>query len=142
MKNLIIKVAIATVFVAPGMSMAADDMEQLQKEVDGLKRQNRVILERLEASMDMMEKSGKGGPSKTSIGGYGEMHYNNLSNNKLGGDDKKEIDLHRFILFVGHDISRISASGRSLRSNTPSQIKTAVRSRSNRPIWSLISLPA
>lgn len=105
MKNLIIKVSMAVVFAAPGMSMAADDMQQLQQEVDGLKRQNRVILERLEASMDMMEKRGKSGPSKTSIGGYGELHYNNLSNNKVGGDDKKEIDLHRFILFVGHEFS-------------------------------------
>ncbi len=34
----------------------------------------------------------------TQIGGYGEMHYNNL-------DSKKEIDFHRFVLFFGHQFS-------------------------------------
>lgn len=105
MKHLTIKALLAVIFAIPAISLAATDTDKLQKEVDALKRQNRMILERLDASMDMMEKSGQAGPSKTSIGGYGEMHYNNLSNNKIGGDDKKEIDLHRFILFVGHDIS-------------------------------------
>ena len=32
------------------------------------------------------------------IGGYGELHYNNLNS-------KKEIDLHRFVLFFGHKFS-------------------------------------
>ena len=32
---------------------------------------------------------------KTTIGGYGELHYNNL-------DNKEEIDLHRFVLFFSH----------------------------------------
>lgn len=105
MKDLIIKVVMAVVFVAPGLSMAADDIGQLQREVDALKRQNTLILQRLEVSMDMMEHASKAGPSKTHIGGYGEMHYNNLSNSKLGGDDKKQIDLHRFVLFVSHEFN-------------------------------------
>ncbi len=36
-----------------------------------------------------------GRTGSTTVGGYGEMHYNNL-------DSKKEIDLHRVILFLGH----------------------------------------
>jgi hypothetical protein len=32
--------------------------------------------------------------SKTSLGGYGELHYN--------GGDKDEIDFHRFVLFASH----------------------------------------
>ncbi|MDH5445434.1 MAG: porin [Gammaproteobacteria bacterium] len=91
--------------VAPLQLMAAEDIENLQKEVRALKKQNRMIMERLDATVDMVEKSGKAGPSKTRIGGYGELHYNNLSNSKPGEKDKKEIDLHRFILFVGHEIS-------------------------------------
>lgn len=31
----------------------------------------------------------------TTVGGYGELHYNNL-------DSGKTLDLHRFVLFVGH----------------------------------------
>ena len=38
------------------------------------------------------------GAGRTTIGGYGELHYNNL-------DSKKEIDFHRFVLFFGHKIS-------------------------------------
>lgn len=34
----------------------------------------------------------------TAVGGYGELHYNNL-------DSEKEIDFHRFILFLGHKFS-------------------------------------
>lgn len=38
--------------------------------------------------------------SKTSIGGYGELHYNGGSSSS---DD--EIDIHRFVIFLGHDYS-------------------------------------
>lgn len=43
--------------------------------------------------------------NKTSIGGYGELHYNNLDNQKDGGSDKDELDLHRFVLFFGHEFN-------------------------------------
>ena len=36
---------------------------------------------------------------KTTIGGYGELHYNNFE-----GEDN-EIDLHRFVLFFGHEFT-------------------------------------
>ena len=38
------------------------------------------------------------------IGGYGELHYNDLSG-KGGADDKEEIDFHRFVLLIGYDFS-------------------------------------
>lgn len=42
---------------------------------------------------------------ETSIGGYGELHYNNLSNGESGAarEEKREIDFHRFVLFFGHE---------------------------------------
>lgn len=42
--------------------------------------------------------------NKTTIGGYGELHYNNLSG-KGGASDKDEIDFHRFVLFFGHEFN-------------------------------------
>ena len=36
---------------------------------------------------------------KTTIGGYGELHYNNIE-----GEDN-ELDLHRFVLFFGHEFT-------------------------------------
>ncbi|MFT6219119.1 MAG: hypothetical protein ACJA2Y_001934 [Cycloclasticus pugetii] len=41
---------------------------------------------------------------KTTIGGYGEVHYNNLSG-KGAASDKDEIDFHRFVLFFGHEFT-------------------------------------
>lgn len=35
---------------------------------------------------------------RTTLGGYGELHYNNL-------DSKKEFDFHRFVLFISHKFS-------------------------------------
>ena len=37
--------------------------------------------------------------NKTTLGGYGELHYNHLSN------DTREIDFHRFVLFFGHEFT-------------------------------------
>ncbi len=43
---------------------------------------------------------------KTTMGGYGEMHYNSLENQFDGGKaDKDELDLHRFVLFFGHQFA-------------------------------------
>ena len=45
---------------------------------------------------------------RTSIGGYGEMHYNNLDddNDAIGGDDSRDrVDYHRFVLYFGHDFT-------------------------------------
>ena len=41
--------------------------------------------------------------AETSIGGYGELHYNNWDND--AGSEKKEFDFHRFVLFFGHEFN-------------------------------------
>jgi len=41
----------------------------------------------------------------TQIGGYAEMHYNNLEDNHDTGDDEDEIDFHRFVFFLEHEFS-------------------------------------
>ncbi len=40
----------------------------------------------------------------TTIGGYGELHYNNLDAED-SAQDLDEIDFHRFVLFFGHEFS-------------------------------------
>lgn len=49
-------------------------------------------------------KSAAAKDSKTSIGGYGELHYNNLENQGTK-DDKDEMDFHRFVLFFNHEFN-------------------------------------
>lgn len=78
--------------------------EELRQEIDSLKQQNQVIMERLNATSEMIEsRRDTGGQSPVSIGGYGELHYNNLDNQLAGGDDKEMLDFHRFVLFFGYD---------------------------------------
>ena len=42
--------------------------------------------------------------NKTTIGGYGELHYNNLRNDGPKGN-KDEMDFHRFVLFINHEFN-------------------------------------
>lgn len=45
--------------------------------------------------------------AETTLGGYGELHYNNLEQTAANGSksDKKEIDFHRFVLEFAHDFN-------------------------------------
>ncbi len=42
--------------------------------------------------------------SKVKLGGYGELHYNNLKGSG-GASDKDEIDFHRFVIYMGYEFS-------------------------------------
>jgi len=42
------------------------------------------------------------GRSGTTIGGYGELHYNQIDSD---AGDSEEIDFHRFVLFFGHEFT-------------------------------------
>ena len=116
MRRNTLSLAIAGILTFPGLALA--DNAALQKEIDELKTQNEMILERLDAAMDSMEAvkepastgthgghGGHGTRGTTTVGGYGEMHYNNLSNKTPGKADKNEVDFHRFVLFFGHEFS-------------------------------------
>lgn len=60
----------------------------------------------LEATGDYLEsfETGSGALAGTSIGGYGELHYNNLDADDPA-EDLERVDFHRFVLFVGHEFS-------------------------------------
>jgi len=84
------------------LAASSPELKAMQNELDAVK-------EKLDMTLDMLEgQSAQNGNSKTSattLGGYGELHYNNLDNQTAGGSDKKEIDFHRFILFLSHEFS-------------------------------------
>ena len=78
-------------------------IQQQQAEIEALKRQQQSteqkvadVDEKAEAAVEAVEEVGTAGAGswadKTTIGGYGEMHYNNT-------DSKEEIDFHRWIQF-------------------------------------------
>lgn len=82
---------ITTLLSTPALADA--DIETLQQQVKTLQSQ----LEQTSSSVDSLMQKGSS-QSATSIGGYGELHYNNL-------DSGKEIDFHRFVLFFNHEFS-------------------------------------
>lgn len=100
---------LAALLSTPLMAQAETATNQMQQEINNLKKQNEMIMERMEASMDMMESRksshGHGSKGKTTFGGYGELHYNNLKG-EGGASDKQEIDFHRFVMFTGHEFSK------------------------------------
>ena len=87
-------------------------IQEQQKQIEALKSQINQTDQKVEATGDALEqvaatKSGSGGASwteRTRIGGYGELHYNNLEG-KGGASDKDELDFHRFVLFFSHQFN-------------------------------------
>jgi len=65
---------------------------------------------KVEATADAVEQVGTtdsgrvSWADRTTIGGYGELHYNNLDNDGTGGD-VDQVDFHRFVLFFGHEFN-------------------------------------
>jgi len=81
-------------------------IQQQQREIETLKSQQSATDEKVEATADRVEQVGTAQSSggmvdgwwkKTTIGGYGELHYN--------GGQADEIDFHRFVLFFGHQFN-------------------------------------
>jgi len=93
---------------APSLEELWQVIQKQQKQIEQLKSKTQQTDAKVEATGEILEKqvansSGHGSKGKTTIGGYGELHYNNLEEGD--GDDIKEIDLHRFVLYFGHEFN-------------------------------------
>lgn len=91
-------------------------VQRQQGEIDGLRQQLASATQRLAANDQRLEQTAQQveatgefverlEPAErlTTVGGYGELHYNNLSADN--GIDSEQIDYHRFVLFFGHRFS-------------------------------------
>lgn len=85
---------------APQSALPAPQNTQAA-EIKQLRADLNVATQRIEATADLIESAEVAEPAsggnwwqRTTLGGYGELHYN--------GGEKDEIDLHRFVLFAGH----------------------------------------
>lgn len=95
---------------------SAEEMWQIiqeqQKQIENLKSQLSRTDRKVEATGSALEEvaaaksagSGSSWAERTHIGGYGELHYNNLEG-EGGASDKEEFDFHRFVLFFGHEFN-------------------------------------
>ena len=114
-KTLALAVAAAAAgngYAAPSADEMWQIIQQQQKEIQSLRQQVKQTGNRLEktdvkveATAEALEaRAGEGQgtagwASNTTIGGYGELHYNHFEDR----DDR--VDAHRFVLFVGHQFS-------------------------------------
>jgi hypothetical protein len=82
-------------------------IQQQQREIESLKSRQSQTDEKVEAAGERIEEVAAKEPAgggivegwwnRTSIGGYGELHYN--------GGNQDQIDFHRFVLFFGHQFT-------------------------------------
>lgn len=87
-----------------------------QKEIEALKQQQQATDRKAAAAGEKAEaavvavESDSGTTAagswadRTRIGGYGELHYNNIDASDPAYDDK-QIDFHRFVLYAGHEFT-------------------------------------
>lgn len=96
---------------APGLAqeLSVEELtaivQQQQQRIEVLERQQGETESELDATADYVETIGRQSSNDaTTFGGYGELHYNNLSADDPA-NDVEEIDFHRFVLFIGHRFS-------------------------------------
>ncbi len=80
---------------------------ELKEKIDTTEQQvknNTAAVETVSDAVETSTPSGDKWYDKTTIGGYGELHYNNYDS-KDAGQVKDEIDFHRFVLFFGHEFT-------------------------------------
>lgn len=109
---------------------ADETFEDLRKKVEAQQKAIDNLQKQLDATAAAVEEGGRAGPAPgasdmigphrlaggtTRIGGYGELHYNNL-------DSKKQLDFHRFVLYFGHQFSD------AIRFNSELELEHAVSS--------------
>ena len=70
-------------------------LESLEKRLDETDQKLNATAEHIEVEVETEESMF----ANTTIGGYGELHYNNYENSDA------KIDFHRFVLFFGHEFS-------------------------------------
>lgn len=91
------KFARSALFTAVTFAMAQPALAVTEEEFNELKLQ-------LETLADQVEENSQN-TSATTVGGYGELHYNNWSDGNGAGNEKKELDFHRFVLFINHEFN-------------------------------------
>jgi hypothetical protein len=110
---LILMLTTTHIHAQPSNAELLEKLELMQQQIDDLKRQLEQTQSKgdetdakVEAVADAMESATPMATEKraTTIAGYGELHYNNLSA-RDSDYDLEMIDLHRFVLFFGHEFN-------------------------------------
>ena len=113
-RTLIAASLMAAGVATAGSAIAAPTNDELFSMIQQLKAENAALKNQVDASdqaveavvvqAEAMASSNPFAAGNVSIGGYGELHYNNLDDQN-GTKDKDAVDFHRFVLFFGHEFS-------------------------------------
>lgn len=81
-----------------------NEVQRARQDVDQTTAKVEETEERIEATGDYVDSLALASATSpgASIGGYGELHYNQVDSD---AGDFEEIDFHRFVLFFGYDFS-------------------------------------
>ncbi len=81
-------------------------LESTQESVRVTQKKVKSAEQKVEATADAIETrpAAASWADRTRVGGYGELHYNNLDND-FTGTKTDEVDFHRFVLYFGHDFT-------------------------------------
>lgn len=101
--------ALATLVAMPAVGQPTAELQELKQTVqlllqriEQLENQQQEMVVAQETIVERVENSAASQlaqwAEKTTVGGYGELHWNNTNK-------KKEVDLHRFVLFFGHQFT-------------------------------------
>ncbi|MDG2316798.1 MAG: porin [Gammaproteobacteria bacterium] len=96
--------------VAQEAASVEEIIQQQQEQINALQEQIEATAEFLEiggssvTQLNRNQLQERSIGSQTSIGGYGEIHYNNLDA-KDPTKDTDKIDFHRFVLFFAHEFN-------------------------------------
>jgi hypothetical protein len=84
-------------------------LDETRSELASAQAAGRANEEKLTITTDYLDQISQGGEPassgkhRTSIGGYGELHYNDV--NADGDGDFQRIDFHRLVTFIGHEFT-------------------------------------
>ena len=98
------------------LDRALASLDHTESKLAGAETQLADHAERIDATADVLDENAAGGGSvaaswaaRTNIGGYGELHYNNLDDDATradgDADDLDRVDFHRFVLFFNHEFN-------------------------------------
>lgn len=113
LKKTMVATAVGVTLACSSLVSAAtkEELEQKLEALEAQMEELRSLLKdtdsKAEAAIAAAEDTSSAGASwadRTSIGGYGELHYNNLSAEDPARDLER-VDFHRFVLFFGHEFN-------------------------------------
>lgn len=103
MKKALLALAITAFYNSHAVAQSEGSDEKIQELELRIQQLETALDTQVNAIADEVERvAATSSKSRVHIGGYGEMHYNHLDQD---GEDIRELDFHRFVLFVGYDFN-------------------------------------